>query len=173
MWSNSPGRTLRHLRVPWLAVVVTVTAIGFAACGGDDGDAGGMTATGDVEARSPPATDGGEAILIKTSVSIPAGEVLDGSSIGDTPFCPGGTFTDQHGDENIGLVDRTFRCPDGTLRIGFTPGVPQGDTQAGPWRVLGGTGAFEELQGSGQMEIRYERGSDTKGRETFTGTVAR
>jgi hypothetical protein len=71
------------------------------------------------------------------------------------------------------LVDRTFRCPDGSLRIGFTPGVRQGRTQTGPWKVLSGTGVFEGLQGSGQMETKYEGSSDRKGHETFTGTVAR
>jgi hypothetical protein len=155
-----------------LAVALTVASIALAACGGAD-EAGGPTAAQDAEASSPPATEGDEAILIKTHVNIPNGEVLDGSSIGVSPFCPGGTFHDQHGNDDIGLVDRTFRCPDGTLRIGFTPGVPQGRTQTGPWKVLSGSGAFEGLQGSGQMEMKYERGSDTKGRETFTGSVAR
>jgi hypothetical protein len=154
-----------------LAVALTVASIALAACGGDD-ELGGPTAP-DVEASSPPATESGEAIRIRTHVNIPMGEVLGGSSIGDSPFCPGGTFRDHHGNDDIGLVDRTFRCPDGTLRIGFTPGVPQGRTQTGPWKVLSGTGAFEGLHGSGQMETKYERGSDTKGRETFTGTVAR
>jgi hypothetical protein len=153
-------------------VALTVASIALACCGGDD-EAGGPTAAPDAEAGSPPATEGGEAILIRTHVNIPTGEVLGGSSIGDSPFCPGGTFRDQHGNDDIGLVDRTFRCPDGTLRIGFTPGVPQGRTQTGPWKVLSGTGAFEGLEGSGQMETKYERGSHTKGRETFTGTVAR
>jgi hypothetical protein len=36
-----------------------------------------------------------------------------------------------------------------------------------------GCGAYEGLEGDGQMEITYEPGSDTKGRETFTGTVVR
>jgi hypothetical protein len=124
------------------------------------------------------ATEGGEAILIRTHVTIPTGEVLGGSSIGDSPFCASGTFRDRHGTADpsvppFGLVDRTFRCPDVTLRIGFTPGVPHGRTQAGPWRVVSHTGAYEGLEGDGQMEITYEPGSDTKGRETFTGTVVR
>jgi hypothetical protein len=143
-------------------VLLMVSLLGIAACGDDDEDEGGTTAA-----------DSDQPILIKTRVDIPTGEVLAGSTIGDSPFCPGGTFRDQHGNAEIGLVDRTFRCPDGSLRIGFTPGVPQGRTQAGPWNVLRGSGAFEGLQGDGQMETTYEPGSDTKGRETFTGTVAR
>jgi hypothetical protein len=149
-------------------------AIGLIVGGcGDDGD-------------SSTATQEGEEIAIKThaKIQIPEGgpvpgsstgkgEVLDGSSIGDSPFCPGGTFSDMHSDDpDIGLVDRTFRCPDGSLRIGFTPGMPQGRTQAGPWKVVSGTGAFDGLEGNGQMEITYEPNTRaTEGRETFTGTV--
>ena len=40
--------------------------------------------------------------------------------------------------------------------------------QTGPWEALGGTDAFEGLQGSGEMEVT---GSGAEGRETFTGTV--
>lgn len=109
-------------------------------------------------------------VLVGDFVS--SGEVLGGSLIGDSPFCPGGTFRDVHGPPDIGLVDRTFRCPDGSLRIGFSPGVPHGRTQTGPWRVISGTGAFEGLGGYGRMEMKYEPGtSATKGRETSTGTV--
>jgi hypothetical protein len=159
-----------------LALALTITAFALAACGGEDGDA---TADGGA---------GGDSILIKTNVEIhipeggpqpgkpiSEGEVLGGSSLGDSPFCPGGTFSDLHSDDPaIGLVDRTFDCADGSLRIGFTPGAPQGRTQSGGWKVVSGGGAFEGLQGGGQMEVKYERGTDgSGGRETFTGSVTR
>ena len=158
-----------------LSAVLLALAVG---CGGNGGGQAGEAGTGETTATADQtatatATDGGEAILIKTHATIPTGEVLSGSSIGDSPFCPGGTFSDKHGNDTIGLVDRTFRCPDGSLRIGFTPGHPQGRTQAGPWQVVSGTGAFEGLRGGGQMEIKYERGNSSEGRETFTGTVTR
>ncbi|MEX2553001.1 MAG: hypothetical protein WD627_08395 [Actinomycetota bacterium] len=157
-----------------LSVGLTVAVIGLAACGDDARDAG--TAP-DVEASTPPATESGEAILINTRISFVeepfTGEVLNGSSIGDSPLCPSGTFSDQHGNDEIGSVDRTFSCPEGRLRIGFTPGEPQGQTQSGPWKILSGTGAFEELQGSGQMEVTYDPDNDMKGSERFTGTIAR
>ena len=148
-------------------VLLMVSLFGIAACGDDDGDEGGTTVA-----------DTDQTILIKTRVDIPTGEVLAGSTIEDSPFCPGGTFRDRHGSEDpsvppYGLVDRTFRCSDGSLRIGFTPGQPQGRTQAGPWKVASGTGAYKGLQGDGQMKVKYEPGSDRKGRETFTGTVSR
>ena len=98
-------------------------------------------------------TQGGEAILIKTHVTIPTGEVLRGSSIGDSPFCPGGTFRDKDGNDTIGSVDRTFRCPEASLSNGFTRGVGQNRKQTIPWKIVSGTGAFEGPQGSGQMEI--------------------
>jgi hypothetical protein len=120
--------------------------------------------------------------VIETRVQLPAeppgrdeatatGEVLPGSSIGGSPFCPGGTFSDRHGNQEIGLADRTFTCADGTLRIGFTPGVPEGRSQSGPWEVISGTGVFARLQGSGHVAIEYEDTSLTHGHETFTGTV--
>jgi hypothetical protein len=147
-------------------VLLMVSLLGIAACGDDDGDEGGTTAA---ESDGP--------TLIKTRLDIPTGEILGGSTIGDSPFCPGGTFRDKRGSQDpsvppYGSVDRTFRCPDGSLRIGFTPGVPQGRTQAGPWKVLSGTGAYKGLRGEGQMEVTFERGSSSNGRETFTGTAA-
>ena len=162
----------------WLAVVLTITVVGVAACGGDDGDAPETTADGGA---------GGESILIKTRVKIGAaeelrgsnvseGEVLDGSSIGDSPFCPGGTFRDAHSDDpEIGFVDRKFQCSDGSLRIGFSPQAPTTPlTQSGPWHVVSGTGLFAGLQGDGQMKIKYEPHTQaTEGRETFTGNVTR
>ena len=161
---------MRTLRLS--LVLVGILPIGFivGGCGGDDGD---------------PA-EGSQEIVIKTGVvidipeggpqpgkSISEGEVLGGSSLGDSPFCPGGTFSDLHSDDpDIGLVDRTFDCPGGSLRIGVTPGVPTGRTQAGPWRVVSGTGTFDGLRGDGQMEVKYEPGTrSTEGRETFTGEV--
>ena len=98
-----------------------------------------------------------------------------GSSIGDSPFCSGGTIGDRHGTNGVGLVDRMFTCPDGTLRMGFDPQVPTGDTQRGPWRIVSGTGAYRGWRGNGRMVIRYDA-SDTSahpvnGHETFTGTV--
>ena len=64
---------------------------------------------------------GGEAILIKTRLTIPVGEVLRGSSIGDSAFCPGGRFRDRHGGTGEGTVVKTFRCPGGRLTITFSP----------------------------------------------------
>lgn len=186
MLHSSETKLGRPRQVRWLALALTLATVGFAACGDDDGDENGAATTPGVDTDlSADPGEGSEEIVIKTDVvidipeggpqpgvSISEGEVLGGSSLGDSPFCPGGTFSDLHSDDpDIGLVDRTFDCPDGGVRIGFTPGVPQGRTQSGPWKLVSGTGAFEGLQGEGQMEIKYEPGSDTKGRETFTGTV--
>ena len=146
-----------------------------------------MSSCGSTAPNAEKAAAGGNSILIHTKVEIEIpeggpqpgkpiseGEVLGGSSRGDSPFCPGGTFSDLHSDDpEIGLVDRTFDCADGSLRIGFTPGPPPTPlTQSGPWHIVSGTGAFEGLQGGGQMQVKYERGTHgSKGRETFTGSV--
>jgi hypothetical protein len=172
MRNSRPAKFERPRQGHWLGVALTITALGVAACGGDDGDAAGTTSVSSNE-RASTAGGGasGEPILIKTRVTIPTGEVLAGSTIGDSRFCPGGTFRDRNGNDDIGSVDRTFRCPDGSLRIGFSPGVPQGQTQAGPWKILSGTGAYKTLRGEGQMKVTFEPGSSSNGRETFPGTV--
>ena len=141
----------------WLAVALTVGAIGFVGCGGDSGREGETTSASTVAAG---------AILIKTRVNIPKGVVLRGSSIGDSTFCPSGTFRDQPGDDSW-LLHRSIRCPNGILRIGFTTGTGQNRKQTGTWKIISGTGAFEGLQGSGQMEIEVEPDSNTKGHETI------
>ncbi len=166
-----PGQTW------WLASALTLAAIGLAACG--DGDTGEESSDADGDAAVE------EEVLIKTEVEIGSGdeltgsdisrgEVLDGSTLGDSSFCPDGTFDDAHSeDPDIGFVDRTFECPDGTLRVGFSPGQPTTPLiQSGPWKVVSGTGAFEGLEGDGQMKIKYEPHTQaTEGRETFTGAV--
>lgn len=168
----------------WVAVL-TIAAASLVACGDDDGDATGATEPPGIESTSTPGGESdGEQLLLLTRMTFTPGEVgasgriLDGSTVGDSPFCPGGTVEDKHGsqdpaEEPYGLVDRTITCADGTLRMGFTPQEPQGRTQTGPWKIVGGTGALEGLQGSGRMEATYDRGDDTKVRERFTGTVTR
>jgi hypothetical protein len=149
--SKMPGQPRQPRR---LVLALTLATIGLAACGGDD------------EAAS-------KKIVIKTRLAIPSGEVIRGSSLGDSPFCQGGKFRDRPSeDHGIGSVDRTLRCSDGSLRIGFSPGEPRGRTQVGPWKIVSGTGAYKGLRGSGRMEVTFERRSSSKGRETFTGRVA-
>jgi hypothetical protein len=161
-------------------VLVLLGVLLLGACGGDDDEAA------DTSAAST-AAPGGEPIVIRTRMVIAAapgtepiatGEILEGSTLGDSPFCPGGTILDSHGSpdptvEPYGLVDRTITCPDGTVRVGFTPEQPQGLTQTGSWRIVGGTGAFEGLDGSGEMKIVYDPDDDSLGHETFTGTIQR
>jgi hypothetical protein len=160
----------RHAQ--WLAAAVVAAAIALAGCGGANGDDGGSAGTTTSTSKS---AGEAEPILIRTRVSIPSGKILDGSVIGDSPFCPGGTVMDQHGAPPIGLVDRTITCPDGTLRMGFDPQVPEGDEQRGPWRIVSGTGAYEGWRGEGEMVMRYDPTDKsphpTRGRERYTGTV--
>jgi hypothetical protein len=158
-----------------VAVALTlVTAVGITACGGGAGDDGRHTASSPTNSA---ALGTPEPILIKTRVNIPTGRILDGSTIGDFAFCPGGTVIDKHGTSEIGLVDRTVTCHDGTLRIGFDPHQPVGNTQSGPWRIISGTGAYEGWHGSGTETITYDASDTgahpTRGRERYTGTVTK
>jgi hypothetical protein len=53
-------------------------------------------------------------------------------------------------------------------------GMPQDLTQAGSWTIVSGTGAFEGLRGSGEIEIVYDPDpNELAARETYTGTVTR
>ena len=157
--------SLRRWRLGSLLLVglPLVVALAGAGCAGDDDD------------RAPSADrgGGGEAILIKTRMDLPVGEVLPGSSIGGSAFCPGGRIRDRHGDTaGLGLVVKTFRCPNGRLTITFSP-TQRSLVQSSSWRVVNGTGRFEGLRGHGQMKARFRKAARSKGRETFTGTVAR
>ena len=162
------------MRLAPCVVALAVTAIALAGCGGDDGGDEAGTATD----RDPSAAERGEPILIKTQVRVArgggaGGEVLRGSRIGDSAFCPGGKFSDRHGEPPLGLVVKTFRCPDGRLTVTFNP-TQDSLNQSSAWSVVSGTGRFEglRLRGEGQMKARFSKADTSKGRETFTGTVA-
>lgn len=160
-------------------VPVIVGVFLLAACAGDEDSADPSVASTTDSAS--------ERIVIRTRMTIAAeegsepiatGEVLEGSTLGGSPFCVGGAILDSHGspdtsEEPYGLIDRTITCPDGTVRIGFTPEAAQGLTQKGSWTIVSGTGAFDGLRGSGTMEVAYDPDDDSLGRETLTGTVTR
>jgi hypothetical protein len=160
-----------------LVLVLAVTAIGLAACGDDDGTTTGTDETGTT------AEGGGEPILIKTHVTFledrtakvgAIGEVLPGSTIGDSAFCAGGRFSDRRGEPPLGSVVKMFRCPGGRLTITFSPAgsTPSSLKQSGDWEVVSGTGGFEGLSGGGRMTGVFESNGG-EGRETFIGTVTR
>jgi hypothetical protein len=99
------------------------------------------------------------------------GEVLAGSTIGDSALCAGGKFIDGPVEPPHRLVVRSFRCPGGTLTITFTS-TPPGVKQRSDWKVVKGLGRFEGLSGGGRMRAVLES-KVGEGRETFTGTVTR
>jgi hypothetical protein len=110
MW-HSRGRRGTCARFDGWRSPLTVGAIGFAGCGDESGGEGETTAAQTVAGGATDLGASGDPILIRTHMNIPTGVVLSGSSIGDSPFCPGGTFRDQDGDDGIGLMDRTFAAP--------------------------------------------------------------
>lgn len=154
---------MNHLRS--LAMALTTTAVGLAGCG-DGAEEQAATAA---SVTLPEKTQ--ETIRIKTRLDIPTGEILPGSRIGDSAFCPGGTFHDERGDEAAGegTVVKNIRCRDGLLTITFSPESQSANKQTGLWRILDGTGRYAGLRGDGKMRVHFT--SETEGRETFTGTV--
>jgi hypothetical protein len=152
--------------------VVLMAVLLVGACGGGEDGTSKTSAASTTE-------QGGEAVVIRTSMTVAAtegaepiatGEVLEGSTLGGSPFCVGGNILDSHASldpamEPYGLVDRTITCPDGTVRVGFTP-------PTGSWTIVSGTGAFQGLHGSGEVEVTSNP-DDALGHETFTGTATR
>ena len=61
------------------------------------------------------------------------------------------------------------------MRAGFSPEVGQEEspTQGGSWTILSGTGGFERLRGSGQLDVTYDPDDGSHAQETWTGTVTR
>jgi hypothetical protein len=159
------------------AVLVMASLLGIAACGDDDGDENG-TRSADAEATPTNAAESNEQILIKTHLGPPnaqgktTGEVLSGSTIGDSPFCAQGSFIEGPVVVPSRSVLRSFRCPGGTLTITFTS-TPPGVEQRSDWKIVNGGGRFEGLSGGGRMKGMPHESGRGEARETFTGTVTR
>jgi len=172
-------------------VLVSVLALVLGACGGGVGSGSGPAPSRTVSTNEPL----GEPIVIRMSLvtavaegaEIPAtGRVLEGSTLGSAPFCVGGTIEDRHPDPDAApqrLLDRTITCHDGTVRFGLTPEVgltpepPKDRPQGGSWTIIGGTGTFAALRGSGTMEVTYdsgnEPGKESLAQATLTGSATR
>lgn len=174
----APKSTLRvgGMNPGLLIAAVVLAGFALAACGGKESVRHSSTRTTPSNSRPTPTSS---PVVIKTNVALAEGKIsiAAGSAVGGVPFCPGGTAKDQHGTPDVGLVDRTITCSDGTLHMGFDPQSPVGNTQSGPWRMLSGTGAYLGWTGSGQMVVTYDpkdtSGHPGNGTEEFTGTVSR
>jgi hypothetical protein len=182
----SKGEVMRRAVVLVLVGVrVLVGVLFLGACGGDEKDAANTSAASTTAPRGEPIVIREKLIIAAEEGSEPiaTGTILAGSTLGGTPFCAGGTILESHAslDPKMKsyLIDLKITCPDGTVRIGFTPEVgaepaPQGQTpQKGVWTIVSGTGAFEGLGGSGKSEAVYGPSPSSPVRQTFTGTVTR
>ncbi len=151
----------------WLTALA-VAAIGLAACGDEDGAEVRPVTTTEAEQDAPVI---GDAILIETritNVERHTAEVLSGSFVGESAFCPGGKAS---GGGNPTVIT-TFRCRDGRLKIRFAP-MQRSPVQSAVWEVVSGTGSFAGLRGGGSMVARSESDASENLRETFTGTIGK
>jgi hypothetical protein len=160
-------------------VLILAGVLLLVACGSDEDDATDTGPAATTESTSEP-------IVIRTRVfiadeegaeTIATGEVLDGSTLGGSPFCVGGTILDTHPAPDTAeepyLIERTITCPDGTVTIGLTPNVdvPPGEPQTGSWTMVSGTGELDGVGGGGEMEVAYDPDDDSLAHETLTGTI--
>ena len=167
----------RSMRRATVSVVLgtSVAALGFVGCAGDSGSAGTITVTAaDASAQetSTRAPVSGDAILIETRVTNArrhTSEVLDGSVIGESAFCPGGKIS---GGSEGPTITSTFHCPGGTLTLRYAPTQPK-LVQGNVWEIVSGTRRFKGLRGGGSMVAKFENDNPDRGREFFTGTVGR
>jgi hypothetical protein len=160
-----------------LALAVMITAACLTSCGNDNdehSDSAPTVAPNPAVDNSPSPTPDGEKVVIKTRIVGFTGEVLTGSVIGGTAFCPGGTVRHEHGSPDIGFpAINVFTCEAGALRIGFGPGPDQmdQDVQTSDWRVLDGSGSFAGYTGEGTMRVEFDDADAAIGQETFIGEV--
>jgi hypothetical protein len=161
-----------------LVIGLTMAAIGLVGCGGDDGAEDRTTVAAETsaaersaaETSTPPALNGA-AVLIRTRVTdarAHTGEVLDGSVIGETAFCTGGTTS---GSSQGPTITTTFTCPGGTLEVEYAP-RQRSLAQSAAWEIVDATGDLEGLRGGGWMAAVFESDDPDAGTETFTGTVS-
>jgi hypothetical protein len=155
-------------------VAVMVVAVGLTACGADDDGGGEPEAapaeTSAQETSTPPPANG-DAILIETRVTDARShttEVLDGSVLGESAFCPGGKAS---GGSDGPTITSTFTCAGGTLEVRYAP-RQRSFVQSSSWEVVSGTGDYEGLRGGGWMVAAFESDDPDAGREIFTGTVS-
>jgi hypothetical protein len=158
-------------------MLVLAGALSLSACGGDEDDSADTNTASSAARR-------GEPIVIRTrklvalkerTEPIATGEVLEGSSLGDSPFCAGGTILDSHGSSNptLWLIVETITCADGTVKLRLEPDPSPGLTQTGSWKVVSGTGTFARLRGSGEIEAVFDPDPTAAAHVTLTGTVTR
>jgi hypothetical protein len=121
---------------------------------------------------------------IVTDITFPEEGAPFGTFEATAPLCPAGTFVDQdvggggafrsgHVFYHAFTVRKTFTCADGSgtftilFHPQFSPATPEGCEEAGPFAVVGGTGAYAQLRGHGDFCV-FPVGD--RFRETFTGT---
>jgi hypothetical protein len=164
------------------AALLVVAVTFLAACGGAEEDAANTSAAPSTAPHAESIVIHEELIIAATEHSEPiaTGTVLARSKLGASLFCAGGTIRDTHANLDPKmkpyLIDRKITCADGTVRMGLTPEIgagPQDPTQKGSWTIVGGTGAFERLRGSGKSVTAYGQSPSAPAQETLTGTVRR
>lgn len=133
------------MRARSAVAALAVAAVKLTACSDDAGTHATATATtratttsstGTTLTTSPHGVR--KTIVIKTRFVDFNGKVVDGSLIGDSAFCAGGTLHHESGSPEIGYpAINVFSCGDSQLKSGFGPGPDQMNRriQTSGWKV--------------------------------------
>jgi hypothetical protein len=122
---------------------------------------------------------------IITDITFPEEGEPFGTFTATDPLCPSGTFVDEfvggggafhsgHVFYHASTVRKTFTCADGSgtftilFHPQFSPATPAECEEAGPFSVVGGTGDYAKLRGSGGFCVAPL--ASGRFSETFTGT---
>jgi hypothetical protein len=168
---------MRGARSALTALAIAATSLTACSGASETGATASATASGAATTGATvttPAHGEHKTIVIKTQFVDFDGTVVAGSLIGDSSFCPGGTLHHEFGSPEIGYpAINVFTCGESQLKIGFGPGPDQMNNriQTSDWEILGGSGDFVGVTGSGQMKVEFPRVGASRGQETFTGTV--
>ena len=122
---------------------------------------------------------------IVTDITFPEEGEPFGTFTASAPLCPSGTFVDEfvggggafrsgHVDYGASAILKTITCTDGSgtftilFHPQFTPATPGDCGEAGPFSVVGGTGAYAQLRGHGDFCVFGDE--EDRATETFTGS---
>ena len=161
------------------ALVVSVGVLFLGACGGDADEAADTSAASTTAPSSEPLVIRTSLVIAATAGSEPiaTGEVIEGATLGDLPFCIDGTILDSHKSpdaaaEPYGPVCRTMTCRPVRWRWASRPTSPRTSRRLARGRSSAEPARSKRCAGAERWRP-FTAATSAAVRETLTGTVTR